>query len=206
MVTGFMSLLKDLCQGKLDAKADEYIFFASDAASRMQGLIDDLLAYSRAGRGEVTEPTDIGAVLDRVLRTLTVSIEQSGAVITHDPLPTITSNPVELTQVFQNLIGNALTFKGERKPEIHIGAQRQPGCWLLTVRDNGIGIDPQFADRIFLIFQRLHTREQYPGTGIGLAICKKVVERHRGHIWVESQPGMGSTFCFTIPDKGEEQG
>ena len=115
----------------------------------MQGLIDDLLAYSRAGRGETTEPTDVGAVLDGVLKTLTVSIEESGAVITHDPLPTITSNPVELTQVFQNLIGNAIKFRGQRKPEIHVGARRQADGWLFTVRDNGIGIDPQFADRIF---------------------------------------------------------
>ena len=203
MVTGFMSLLKDHCQGKLDAKSDEYVSFASDAAARMQGLIDDLLAYSRVGRGERSEPTDIGAVLDRVLRSLTVSIEESAAVITHDPLPTITSNPVELTQLFQNLIGNAIKFKGERKPEIHVGAQRQPRGWLFTVRDNGIGIDQQFADRIFMIFQRLHTRDQYPGTGIGLAICKKIVERHGGRIWMESQPEKGSTFCFTIPDRGK---
>ena len=122
-------------------------------------------------------------------------------MITRDPLPTIASNPLELTQVFQNLIGNAITFKGERKPEIHVAAQRQADGWLFSVRDNGIGIDPQFADRIFMIFQRLHTREQYPGTGIGLAICKKVVERHGGRIWVESQPGEGSTFFFTIPDQ-----
>ena len=171
----------------------------------MQALIDDLLAYSRAGRGDMTERTDIGAVLDKVLKTLTISIEESGAVVTHDPLPTITSNPVELTQVLQNLIGNAIKFKGSGKPEIHVGAQRQPGGWLFTVRDNGIGIDQQFADRIFMIFQRLHTREQYPGTGIGLAICKKIVERHGGRIWMESQPGKGSTFCFTIPDKGKGQ-
>ncbi len=206
MVTGFMGLLKDRCQGKLDAKADEYIFFASDAAMRMQGLINDLLVYSRAGRGEVTERTDVGAVLDGVLRTLSVSIAESAAVITHDPLPTIASSPLELAQVFQNLIGNAITFKAERKTEIHVGARRQPGGWQFTVRDNGIGIDPQFADRIFMIFQRLHTREQYPGTGIGLAICKKIVERHGGRIWVESQLGSGSTFCFTIPDQGKEQG
>ena len=206
MVTGFMSLLKDRCQGKLDAKADEYIFHASDAASRMQSLIDDLLAYSRAGRGAVAERTDVGAVLDAVLKTLTIGIEESGAAITHDPLPAIASNAVELTQIFQNLIGNAIKFKGERKPEIHVGVQRQPGRWLFTVRDNGIGIDPEFADRIFMIFQRLHTREQYPGTGIGLAICKKIVESHGGRIWVESQPGNGSTFCFTIPDQGKGQG
>ena len=204
MVTGFMGLLKDRCQGKLDAKADEYIYFASDAATRMQGLIDDLLTYSRAGRGAMSERTDVAAVLDGVLKALTVSIEKSGAVVTRDSLPTITSNRLELTQVFQNLIGNAVTFKGERRPEIHVGARRQADGWLFTVRDNGIGIDPQFADRIFMIFQRLHTREQYPGSGIGLAICKKVVERHGGRIWVESQPGAGSTFCFTIPDRGEK--
>ena len=206
MVTGFMSLLKDRCQGKLDAKSDEYIAFAADGASRMQRLIDDLLAYSRAGRGEIAERTDVGAVLDRVLGSLTVSIKESGAVITHDPLPTIASNPVELTQLFQNLIGNAIKFKAERRPEIHVGARRQAGGWQFTVRDNGIGIDPQFADRIFMIFQRLHTREKYAGTGIGLAICKKIVERHGGRIWVESQPAAGSTFCFTIPDQGKEQG
>jgi light-regulated signal transduction histidine kinase (bacteriophytochrome) len=206
MVTGFMSLLKNRCQGKLDAKSDEYIAFASDGAARMQRLIDDLLVYSRAGRGEITERTDIGGVLERVLASLTVSIQESAAAVTHDPLPTIACNPLELTQVFQNLIGNAIKFREERQPEIHVAAQRQAGDWLFTVRDNGIGIDPQFADRIFMIFQRLHTREQYPGTGIGLAICKKIVERHGGRIWMESEPGKGSTFCFTIPDKGNEQG
>ena len=205
MVTGFMSLLKERCQGKLDAEADQYISFAAEAALRMQGLIDDLLAYSRAGRGKVNEPTDVGAVLDRVMQSLTISIQESGAALTHDPLPTITSNAVELTQVFQNLIGNALKFKGERKPEIHIGAQRQARQWLFTIRDNGIGIDPQFAERIFMIFQRLHTREQFPGTGIGLAICKKIVERHGGRIWMESQPGKGSTFCFTLPGNEKEK-
>jgi PAS domain S-box-containing protein len=205
MVTGFMSLLKDRCQGRLDAKSDEYISVACDAASRMQGLIDDLLAYSRAGRGEMTERTDVAAVLDKALKSLTVSVKESAAAITHDPLPAITSNPVELAQVFQNLIGNAIKFRGERKPEIHVGAQRQPGRWLFTVRDNGIGIDQQFADRIFMIFQRLHTWEQYPGTGIGLAICKKIVERHGGRIWMESQPGKGSTFYFTIADKGRDK-
>jgi hypothetical protein len=206
MVTGFLGLLKDHCSGKLDAKADEYIFFASDAATRMQGLIDDLLTYARTGQSEMTEPTNVGDVLDKVLRTLSVSIEKSAAVITHDTMPTITSKPLELTRVFQNLIGNAIKFRGERKPEIHVGVRRQPDGWLFTVRDNGIGLDGQFADRIFMIFQRLHTREQYPGTGIGLAICKKVVERHGGRIWVESQPGEGSTFCFTIPDQEKEQG
>ena len=205
MVTGFMSLLKDRCQGRLDAKSDEYISFATDAASRMQRLIDDLLAYSRAGRGEITDRTEIGDVLDRALKSLTISVKESAAAITHDPLPAITSNPLELAQVFQNLIGNAIKFRGQRTPEIHVGAQRQPGRWLFTVRDNGIGIEREFADRIFMIFQRLHTRDEYPGTGIGLAICKKIVERHGGRIWMESEPGKGSTFCFTIPDQGKEQ-
>ena len=171
----------------------------------MLGLIDDLLAYSRAGRGKATEPTDVAAVVAKVLKGLTVGIQESGAVVTHDPLPTITANPLELTQVFQNLIGNAIKFKGQRKPKSTSAPSGRTDGWLFSVRDNGIGIDPQFADRIFMIFQRLHTREQYPGTGIGLAICKKIVERHGGRIWVESQPGEGATFYFTIPDQGKEQ-
>jgi light-regulated signal transduction histidine kinase (bacteriophytochrome) len=200
MVTGFLSLLRDRSRGKLDAECDEYVAFAADGAARMQRLIEDLLAYSRAGRGEMTGLTDLGTVLDGVLRSLTASIEESATVITHDPLPTVTCNPVELTQVFQNLIGNAIKFKGQGRPEIHVGARRQTDDWLFTVQDNGIGIAPQFAERIFMIFQRLHTRQQYSGTGIGLAICKKIVERHGGRIWVESEPENGSTFCFTIPD------
>ncbi len=205
MVTGFTGLLKERYKGRLDAKAHEYISHASDAALRMQALIDDLLAYSRAGRGKVSEPTDVADVLNETLKNLAISIAESRAVITHDPLPTIESNPTELILVFQNLISNALKFRSDRGPEVHIGCRRREGGWLFTVRDNGIGIDTQFIDRIFMIFQRLHTREEYPGTGIGLAICRKIVERHGGRIWVESSPGTGSTFCFTIPDAGKEQ-
>jgi PAS domain S-box-containing protein len=205
MVTGFTGLLRDRYKGRLDAKADQYIFFASDAASRMQVLIDDLLAYSRAGRGKGTGTTNVAEVLTESLKNLRVGIEESGAQITHDPLPDVDFNSMELMQVLQNLIGNAIKFRSGRKPEIHVGCRRQEDCWLLTVRDNGIGIDPRFADRIFMIFQRLHAREEYPGTGIGLAICRKIVERQGGRIWVESKPGEGSTFCFTIPDSAEEQ-
>ena len=205
MVTGFMSLLKDRCHGKLDAKADEYIIFAADAAQRMQRLIDDLLVYSRAGRGATTEQTDINDVLTQATQNLTISIKESGAVITHDPLPTIAANKVELIHVFQNLIGNSIKFRGERSPEIVITAQRRRGHWQFTVSDNGIGIDQQFADRIFMIFQRLHTREQYPGTGIGLSICKKIVEQHGGRIWLEPSPKGGATFCFTVMDQEKDR-
>ncbi len=206
MVTGFTGLLRERYRGKLDAKADEYIFHSSDAASRMQTMIDDLLAYSRAGRGNITDATDVGAVLDESLRDLKVSIEESGAAIRHDPLPTIRFNPQELRVLLQNLIGNAVKFKSNRKPEIHIGCRRQGEGWLFMVRDNGIGIDLRFADRIFMIFQRLHTRDEYPGTGIGLAICKKIVERCGGRIWVESRLGEGSIFYFTVPDQAKERG
>jgi PAS domain S-box-containing protein len=199
MVTGFTGLLKNHCQGKLDTKADQYIAFAAEAAERMVGLIDDLLAYARVGRDPNTEATDVAAAVDRALRNLRASIEESGAHITLEPFPTVRANPLELTQLFQNLVGNSLKFRDETRPEIHIGAGRKQAQWVFTVRDNGIGIDPQFADRVFTIFQRLHTRDRYPGTGVGLAICKKIVERHGGRIWVESEPGKGATFCFTLP-------
>ena len=134
-----------------------------------------------------------------MLDNLQVAIGESGAVVTHDPLPVVMADPTQLSQLFQNLIGNALKFRGERPPEIHVGAEQQGEEWLFWVRDNGIGIEAQYAERIFVIFQRLHTRDEYPGTGIGLAICKRIVERHGGRIWVESEPGEGSSFFFTIP-------
>jgi PAS domain S-box-containing protein len=223
MVTGFTGLLKSYCKGKLDAKAEEYISFASDAATRMQGLIEDLLAYSRAGRERTMASVDIDAIVTAALKNLQFSIEDSGAVITRDALPQVTANAVELTQVFQNLIGNAIKFREPgAKPEIHISARKgaekvsgvsvqvsgkqntETSAWLFSVRDNGIGIDPSFNDRIFMIFNRLHTRDEYPGTGVGLAICKKVVERYGGRIWVESGLGQGSTFWFTIPARKED--
>lgn len=203
MVSSYLQLLERRYKDQLDADAREFIAYAVGGASRMQALINALLSYSRVGtRGKPFEPTDCSMVLERALTNLKVAIEENDAVVTHDPLPTVMADEVQLAQVFQNLIGNAIKFRGERPPQVHIGAQRGKGEWVFSVRDNGIGIDPQHFERIFMIFQRLHSQDEYPGTGIGLAICKRIVERHGGRIWVESQPGQGSTFYFTIPDKG----
>lgn len=200
-VAGFMQLLQSRYQGKLDARADQYIQHAVDGARRMRNLIDDLLLYSRVGtRGKPFEPINCEAVLDDALANLAVAMRESAAAVTRDPLPVVLGDATQLTQVFQNLIGNAIKFRGEGRPMIHVGARRvASGQWELTLRDNGIGIDPQYFERIFRVFQRLHTRTEYPGTGVGLAICKKVIERHGGRIWVESAPGCGSTFHFTLP-------
>ncbi len=199
MVTSYTQLLARRYKGKLDADADEFIGFAVDGATRMQRLINDLLAYSRVGSkdGEF-KPTDCSAVLERAGANLHVPIEESGAAVTSDALPTVTADESQLVQLFQNLIGNAVKFRGKKPPRIHVGAARGNGEWKFSVRDNGIGVDPQFAERIFVIFQRLHGRDEYSGTGMGLAICKKIVERHGGRIWVESTPGQGSTFRFTL--------
>ena len=203
MVSSYTQLLARRYQGQLDAKANEFIAYAVDGANRMQGLINDLLAYSRVGtRGKAIEPTDCTAVLDQALANLKAAIEKSGAVVTHDPLPTVMADNLQLIQLLQNLIGNAIKFHVEKPPCIHVSAEQKGNEWVFSVRDNGIGIDPQYAERIFIIFQRLHTREEYPGTGIGLAICKKIVERGGGRIWVESELGKGSTFYFTIPIGG----
>jgi light-regulated signal transduction histidine kinase (bacteriophytochrome) len=166
----------------------------------MQGLIDDLLAYSRVGtRGKEFIATDCNEVLALTLMNLKRAVEESGARITHDQLPTVVGDEFQLSQLLQNLIGNAIKYRGQRPPEVHVGCERVGAMWRFAVKDNGIGIDPEYTERIFVIFQRLHTRKEYPGTGIGLAICKKIVERHRGEIWVESAPGRGSTFYFTLP-------
>jgi chemotaxis family two-component system sensor kinase Cph1 len=165
-------------------------------------MIRDLLAYSRVGtRAQPFVEVDGEAALNLALANLSTAVHESGAVITHDPLPSLMADPTQLAQLLQNLIGNGIKFRGGRPPEIHVGAQRQEDSWLFSVRDNGIGIEPQYLDRIFVIFQRLHTRTEYPGTGIGLAICKRIVERHGGKISVESEPGKGTTFFFSIPDK-----
>ncbi len=203
MVSSYTQLLARRYQGKLGADADEFIAYAVDGANRMQGLINDLLAYSRVGtRSKGFEPADCAAVLDQALANLKAAIEKSGAVVTHHRLPTVTADSQQLVQLFQNLIGNAIKFHVEQPPRIHVSAEQKGDEWVFAVRDNGIGIEPQYAERIFVIFQRLHAREEYPGTGIGLAICKKIVERRGGRIWVESQPGIGSTFYFTIPIGG----
>ncbi|MES2467796.1 MAG: PAS domain S-box protein [Verrucomicrobiota bacterium] len=204
-VAGCVELLEKDYHGKFDAGADELLRHAVDGATRMQTMIRDLLAYSRVGtRAQPFVEVDCQAALDLALTNLSTAIHESGAVITHDPLPALMADPTQLAQLFQNLIGNGIKFRSGRPPEIHVGAQRQDEGWLFSVRDNGIGIEPQYLDRIFVIFQRLHTRAEYPGTGIGLAICKRIVERHGGRISVESEPGKGSTFFFTLPDKADQ--
>ena len=200
-VGGYVKLLERRLGKGLDARAREFITGAFDGALRMERLITDLLAFSRVGtRGGEFVPTGLDAVFHQVLANLHASIESAQATVTHDPLPTLTVDGTQLMQLFQNLIGNALKFRGGPPPAIHLGAQKQDGRWVFSVRDNGIGIEPQYFEKIFQIFQRLHTRKDYSGTGIGLAICKKIVERHGGTIWVESQPGQGSTFFFSLPD------
>ena len=203
MVGNYVQLLGKRYKGRLDSDADEFIGFALDGAVRMQRLIEDLLAYSRvSSRGAEFAPTDAGAVLDHALANLKLAIEDGGAVVTRDPLPVVPADQSQLEHVFLNLIGNALKFRGSQRPEVHVSAEQHDGDWRFSIRDNGIGIESQYFDRIFVIFQRLHGREQYPGTGIGLAITKRIVERHGGRIWVESQPDKGSTFFFTLPTTG----
>jgi len=205
-VTGYLGLIEQQLGDQLDGKVRHHIDGAVQGASRMHTLITDLLALSRVGtRGHALEPADLNAVLDQALEGLGASVRETGATIARDPLPILRVDASQMAQLFQNLIGNALKFRGERPPEIHVSAERKPDQWVLGVRDNGIGIESQYFERIFLIFQRLHTRKHYSGTGIGLAICKKIVERHGGAIWVESQPGQGSTFYFSIPN-GENHG
>ena len=202
MVSSYTQLIARRYKGKLDADADEFIAFAVDGANRMQRLILDLLAYSRVNTaGRQFEPTAMETVLTAALNNLTNAVKESQAIITHDPLPAVMGDDKQLAQLFQNLLSNAVKFGGAQPPRIHISAKQADGEWLCSVRDHGIGIDPQYADRIFVIFQRLHTREEYPGTGIGLAICKKIVERHGGRIWVESELGKGATFYFTMRDE-----
>jgi PAS domain S-box-containing protein len=199
-VASCVQLLQKRYQDQLDAQADEFIAHAVDGTKRMQTLINDLLAYSRIStHAQVFASTNCESVLHEALANLMVAIAESGAVVTRDTLPTLSGDATQLTQLFQNLIGNALKFRGERPPKIHVGATLEDGEWRFSVADNGIGMEPQYFERVFLVFQRLHTRREYQGTGIGLAICKKVVERHRGRIWIESSPGQGATFCFTIP-------
>ena len=206
MVGSFTQLLAKRYQGKLGPDADDFIGYVVEGAVRMQQLINDLLTYSRVGRtGKAFTPTDCSEVVASVCANLRKSIEDSGAAVTTDPLPTVPAEPSQVLQLFQNLIGNAIKFhKDDEPPQVHVGARRQGDEWLFWVRDNGIGIEPQCAQRIFLVFQRLHNRKEYPGTGIGLAICKKVVERHGGRIWVESEPGRGSVFYFTLPGRDDE--
>jgi light-regulated signal transduction histidine kinase (bacteriophytochrome) len=202
MVASYVQLLQRRYQGKLGPEADEFIGYAVDGANRMRGLIDDLLTYSRVGRlGKPFEPINLKSTLDIVLKNLQASIEENNATITHDKLPVISADGGQLVQLFQNLIGNAIKFHGKEAPCVHISAKNKGSEYQFAVSDNGIGIDPQYFERLFKIFQRLHTREEYPGSGIGLAVCKKIVERHGGRIWIESQVGKGSTIYFTLSKK-----
>jgi len=204
MVTRYVTLLRDRYQAHAEPKTQEFIGFALDGTTRMQELIQALLAYSRVDtQGQPFAPTDCNRVLERALLNLKVAIDESHAAITLKPLPTLMADGVQLGQLFQNMIGNAIKFRGERSPEIQVTATQEADHWHFRVQDNGIGIAEEHFQRIFVLFQRLHSPAKYPGTGIGLALCKKIVERHGGRIWVESQPGHGSTFHFTLPTKPE---
>ncbi|MEH2003748.1 GAF domain-containing protein [Nostoc sp.] len=220
MVTSYLQLLERRYKNQLDANADQFISYAIDGARRMQTLINDLLNYSRlSSRGQSFMLVDCSLVLEQAIANLQIAIADSRAVVTHDTLPSVMADATQLTQVFQNLIANAIKFCRHQQPRVQIGVMRGdanpdqeslnviPSAdeWLFWVRDNGIGLESQYAERIFIIFQRLHSRDKYPGTGIGLAICKKIIERHGGRIWVESKPGQGSTFYFTIPDRAGKQ-
>jgi two-component system sensor histidine kinase/response regulator len=200
MVASYVQLLEQRYGDRLDADAHEFIGFAVDGAKRMQALIDDLLAYSRLGtKAKPLQPTDCNAVMKTTLQSLRMAAEECGAQIECGHMPTVPGDAVQLTQLFQNLIANAIKFHGDQSPRIEVRAEPEDGFWRFEVRDNGIGIAPEYFERIFVMFQRLHNRSKYPGTGIGLAICKKIVERHGGRIWVESVPGQGTVFKFKLP-------
>ncbi len=200
MVASYTQLLARRYKGRLDADADEFIGFAVDGATRMQQLIQDLLAFSRVG-SKPMESRDASSesAFRKAIGNLRAAIAESGATVTHDPLPVVHADEAQIVQLFQNLIGNAIKYQNSGAPRVHVSASRDgPRGWLFSVNDNGIGIDPEYFDRIFGMFQRLHGRDEFAGTGIGLAICKKIVERHGGRISVESEPGKGSTFKFGL--------
>jgi signal transduction histidine kinase len=201
MVAAYTQLLAARYRGKLDENADKFIGYASEGALRMQSLIQDLLAFSRVGRNG-SGRVDCNAVMEEVLMTLGPAIQESGAVVTHAALPEVWANRSQMAQVFQNLIGNAIKFRGKEPPVISVQAEKAGQQWLFSVSDNGIGIAPEYAENIFVVFQRLHGRTEYPGNGIGLAICKKIVEHNGGKIWVAAQTGHGSVFKFTMPCDG----
>ena len=199
MVASYTQLLAERYRGKLDETADKYIGYASEGAVRMQHLIQDLLAFSRVGRtGGSQESVDCNAMMEGVLQSLTAAVQESGAKVAYEPLPAVWADRTMIAQVFQNLIGNAIKFRGAESPVIQVRAEASGENWLFSVSDNGIGIAPEYAENIFVVFQRLHARTEYPGNGIGLAICKKIVERYGGKIWVEGVVGKGSTFKFTL--------
>jgi len=205
MVSSYTQLLAKRYSAKLDNDADEFITYAVDGTKRMQSLLQDLLEYSRVGtRGKPFGLVNCERIVEQAMANLKIAIEECGASVSYDVLPTIMGDEGQLVRLFQNLIGNAIKFRQEEAPQVHISAKRMNNIITFSVKDNGIGIDPEHSQSIFEIFRRLHTREEYPGTGMGLAICKKIVERHGGHISVQSQPGQGSTFYFSVNTAGGE--
>ena len=199
-ISGFVKLLKRRYRGKLDAKADEFIDFTIEGTSRMEKLLRDLLEYSRIGsKKKPYRELALGSLLDQALQNLKSNIDASGAEVKAHDLPSIWVDDTLIIQLFQNLVGNAIKFSGNKVPVIEIFSEKRENDWIISVQDNGIGIDPQYADQIFIIFNRLHRENEYLGTGLGLAICKKIMERHEGDIWVDSVPGKGSTFSFSLP-------
>jgi light-regulated signal transduction histidine kinase (bacteriophytochrome) len=207
MVSTFTQLLKRRYEGKLDAQADQYITYAVKGARHMEDLLSDLLAYTQTANlaDEAVGPVDANLALRKALGSVQQAIGKSGAEIVFHELPVLHVTEIHLIQLFQNLVGNAIKYAGDRTPRIEIFATRRSQAWELAVRDNGIGIDPKYKDQVFGLFKRLHTSAHYSGTGIGLAICQKICERYGGRIWVESELGKGSTFCFTIPEKARAQ-
>jgi len=203
MVASYTQLLAKRYKGRLDSDADEFIAYAVDGAHRMQLLIGDLLAYCRVGTtGKELRETSSEAALEQALLNLEGAIQESGVVVTHDPLPTVIADGAQLVQLFQNVVGNAIKYRSAELPRVHVSAKKNGGNeWIFSMRDNGLGIDPKYFEKIFVMFQRLHGREEFSGTGIGLTVCKKIAERHGGRMWVESEPGKGSTFYFALPEK-----
>ncbi|MBI5096658.1 MAG: hypothetical protein HZB32_03260 [Nitrospirae bacterium] len=202
MISSYLQLIERRYKERLDEDGHQFIAYAVDGASRLQTMINGLLSYSRVRtQGKPFGPADCESILEQTLINLKVAIEESHAVITHDPLPTVTADGSQLISLFQNLIINAIKFRGDKPPAIHVSALQTDKDWVFSVRDNGIGIAPEYHERIFAIFQRLHGMD-YPGIGIGLSICRRIAERHGGRLWVESMPGTGSTFYFTIPMRG----
>ncbi len=201
MISSFLQLLQRRYEGKLDSDADEFIGYAVDGAQRMQDLINDLLEFSRVTtKGKKFEAVNMEEPLENALTNLKLYIEENDAsIIPNDSLPTVSGDYSQMTQLFQNLIGNAIKYRSSEPPKIHISATNEDNNWLFSIKDNGLGIDPQYTDIVFKIFRRLHTNSEYEGTGVGLAITKRIIERHKGQIWVESEPGNGSTFYFTLP-------
>ena len=200
-MVSYTSLLAKRYKGRLDSNADNFISIAVNAAKRMRQLIDDLLSISRVSKQErPLEPIASEVSLNQALANLQEAASEVGAVVTHDPLPTVVADSAQLARLFENIIGNAIKYRSNKQPKIHVSAKRKNGDWLFLVRDNGIGIEPQYAERIFFLFKRLHNKSEYSGTGIGLTICKKIIDHHGGRIWVESELNEGSTLCFTIPE------